>query len=68
MRPSSDAKRTPRATADHVVSKILYLRQHYHCGAGRIADYLKRFHEVTVASENSMAPDESPESRRLSIV
>jgi hypothetical protein len=32
-----------------VVSKILYLRQQYHFGAGRIADYLKRFHQVTIA-------------------
>jgi transposase len=39
----------PRATASDVISKILYLRQHYHFGAGRIADYLKRFHEVTIA-------------------
>ena len=40
---------SPRATADAVISKIVYLRQHYHFGAGRIADYLKRFHQVTVA-------------------
>ena len=31
------------------VSKILYLRQHYHFGPGRIADDLKRFHQVSVA-------------------
>jgi transposase InsO family protein len=42
-------QRVPRATADEVVSKILYLRQHYHFGAPRIADYLKRFHQVTIA-------------------
>ena len=41
--------RSPRATPDAVVSKILYLRQQYHFGAGRIADYLKRFHEITIA-------------------
>lgn len=41
--------RSPRATAAEVVSKILYLRQHYHFGPGKIADYLKRFHEVSVA-------------------
>jgi homeodomain-containing protein len=34
-------QRSPRATAREVVSKILYLRQHYHFGAGRIAAYLK---------------------------
>ena len=31
--------RSPRATPPEVVSKILYLRQHYHFGAGRIAAY-----------------------------
>src|SRR4051812_4247555 len=39
----------PRATHAAVVSKILYLREHYHFGAGRIAHYLKRFHQVAVA-------------------
>ena len=42
-------RRSPRATASDVVSKILYLRQHYHFGAGRIAAYLQRFHRITVA-------------------
>ena len=32
-----------RATSSAVVSKILYLRQHYHFGPGRIAAYLERF-------------------------
>jgi transposase InsO family protein len=41
--------RSPRATAGDVVSKILYLRQHYHFGAGRIAAYLHRFHRIGVA-------------------
>jgi transposase len=41
--------RSPRATAREVVSKILYLRQHYHFGAGRIAAYLSRFHQITIA-------------------
>jgi transposase len=40
---------SPRATPREVVSKILYLRQGYHFGAGRIADYLKRFHRVKIA-------------------
>lgn len=31
--------RSPRATPPSVVSKILYLRQNYHFGAGRIAAY-----------------------------
>ena len=42
-------RHSPRATAEDVVSKIVYLRQHYHFGAGRIADYLKRFHQLTIA-------------------
>jgi len=42
-------QRSPRATAREVVSKILYLRQHYHFGPGRIASYLHRFHRVTIA-------------------
>ena len=41
--------RSPRATAREVVSRILYLRQHYHFGPGMIADYLKRFHQVSIA-------------------
>jgi hypothetical protein len=32
-----------------VVTKILYLRENYHFGAGRIADYLKRFHQLSIA-------------------
>jgi transposase InsO family protein len=32
-----------------VVSKILYLRQHYHFGPGKIADYLRRFHRLSIA-------------------
>ena len=32
-----------------MVSKILYLRQKYHFGPGRIADYLQRFHQVRIA-------------------
>ena len=42
-------RRSPRATPAEVVSKILYLRQHYHFGPGKIADYLTRFHGVSVA-------------------
>ena len=41
--------RSPRATAADVVSKVLYLRQHYHFGPSRIASYLARFHQVAVA-------------------
>jgi transposase len=41
--------RSPTALPREVVSKILYLRQHYHFGPGKIADYLKRFHQLAVA-------------------
>src|SRR4029078_6658176 len=40
------ARASHRATAREVVSKILSLRQHYHFGAGRIAAYLQRFHQI----------------------
>jgi len=42
-------KCSPRATRREVVSKILYLRQHYHFGPGRIAAYLQRFHQIAIA-------------------
>jgi transposase InsO family protein len=41
--------RMANATPKDVVSKILYLRQNYHFGPSRIAQYLKRFHQVSVA-------------------
>ena len=41
--------RSPSATPSEVVSKILYLRQNYHFGPRKIADYLRRFHQVSVA-------------------
>lgn len=47
--PPRTPKRCPNATKPEVVSKILYLRQQYHFGPGRIADYLRRFHQVTIA-------------------
>jgi transposase InsO family protein len=40
---------SPRSTPREVVGKILYLRQTYHFGPRRIADYLKRFHDVSLA-------------------
>src|SRR5262245_18769772 len=42
-------QRSPSAFSRDVISKVLYLRQHYHFGPGRIADYLRRFHAVTMA-------------------
>jgi transposase InsO family protein len=47
-RPRSP-QHSPQATPVDVVRKILYLRQQYHFGPGKIADYLKRFHQVSVA-------------------
>src|SRR3984893_2458792 len=44
--------RSPHATPPEVVSKLLYLRQHYHFGPGKIADYLKRFHGVSIATSS----------------
>lgn len=40
---------SPRATTPEVISKILYLRQRYHFGPGRIAGYLRRFHTISIA-------------------
>lgn len=45
-------RRSPRATPRDVVSKILYLRQHYHFGPGRIAAYLRRFHRLEIAGSS----------------
>jgi transposase len=42
----------PRATPPAVVSKVLYLRQQYHFGAGRIAAYLARFHQIAIATSS----------------
>ncbi len=47
-RPSTP-HRSPTATPREVVSKVLYLRQTYHFGPGKIADYLKRFHQCSLA-------------------
>ena len=44
--------RSPRSTPREVVSKILYLRQTYHFGPRRIADYLKRFHTISLATSS----------------
>jgi transposase InsO family protein len=43
--------RSPRATPAEVVSKVLYLRQNYHFGPAKIADYLKRFHDLRPATQ-----------------
>ncbi len=43
---------SPRATPPEVVSKIVYLRQHYHFGAPRIAMYLRKFHDTVIAASS----------------
>jgi transposase InsO family protein len=45
-------KKCPHATLKDVVSKILYLRQTYHFGPGKIADYLQRFHQCAIATSS----------------
>ena len=47
--------RSPRETPREVISKILYLRQRYHFGPRRIAAYLKRFHQLSVACSTGRA-------------
>jgi transposase InsO family protein len=46
---STRPHRSPTAIPSEVISKVLYLRQHYHFGPGRIADYLQRFHQLVLA-------------------
>jgi transposase len=41
---------SPNATHTEVVGKIIYLRQNYHFGPGKIAMYLQRYHQVTVSN------------------
>jgi hypothetical protein len=43
-------KTSPNATHADVVGKILYLRQNYHFGPGKIAMYLARYHDVSISS------------------
>ncbi|MFL6098590.1 MAG: IS481 family transposase [Actinomycetales bacterium] len=40
---------SPNTTPTDVVGKILYLRQNYHFGPGKISMYLKRYHDVEVS-------------------
>jgi transposase InsO family protein len=43
-------KVSPNATHVDVVGKILYLRQNYHFGPGKITMYLKRYHDVSIST------------------
>src|SRR4051794_23591425 len=41
---------SPRATHVDIVGKIIYLRQNYHFGPGKISMYLKRYHDVEISN------------------
>ena len=49
MRPTTRPADSPRTTPRAVISKVLYLRERHSFGPGRTANYLKRFHHLTVA-------------------
>jgi hypothetical protein len=51
---------SPNATQTEVVGKILYLRQNYHFGPGKIAMYLKRYHDVTISQSGGVADPQAP--------
>ena len=46
---SSRPRYCPHQTDAEIVSKVVYLRRHYHFGPRRIAMYLARYHEVAVS-------------------
>lgn len=45
-------KNCPRETPRQTISKILYLRQNYHFGPARIALYLHRYHQISIAASS----------------
>jgi transposase len=50
LRPRSRRpKVSPRVTHVDVVGKIIYLPKSYHFGPGKIAMYLKRYHDVEIS-------------------
>lgn len=50
LRDRSSRPRTcPHQTDAEIVSKIVYLRQHYHFGPAKISMYLARYHDVAVS-------------------
>jgi hypothetical protein len=52
VRPARRPQCSPHATPRDVIRKIFYLRQNYHFGPGKIADYLKRFHRIAIAGSS----------------
>ncbi|MEV4674067.1 IS481 family transposase [Actinomadura sp. NPDC049382] len=47
---SSRPHHSPNATHTDVVNKIVYLRRHYHFGPMKIQMYLKRYHDIDIAT------------------
>jgi transposase len=45
---SSAPHNSPKATQADVVEKILWLRQRYHFGPGKISTYLARYHQIKI--------------------
>jgi transposase InsO family protein len=42
--------KSPKKTSSDIVSRLLYLRVNYHFGAGKISNYLKRYHNIEIAA------------------
>ncbi|MFZ6017935.1 MAG: helix-turn-helix domain-containing protein, partial [Nitrospirota bacterium] len=41
--------KSPKATKEEVIAKIIYLRKNYHFGPWKIQMYLKRYHDITIS-------------------
>ena len=52
MRPAAGTTPVTESHPGRGCRQILYLRENYHFGAGRIADYLKRFHQLSIATSS----------------
>jgi len=67
---SSAPLNSPKATRPEVVSKIIYLRQHYHFGPQKIAMYLDRYHDISISHSgiwrilNKLGMSRLPSSQR----
>ena len=47
---SSRLQHCPNETKTEIVGKIIYLRQNYHFGPGKIVMYLSRYHDITISN------------------
>ena len=64
---SSAPLNCPNATKPEVVSRIVYLRSHYHFGPHKIAMYLKRYHDITISPSGASSTSSGcPACRPLS--